>query len=286
MLEQIAVSVVRDIMGENLNNGNDLVTHDCLKEHFSESYEERVTGSRSSNKTYMQKAINDLVEKEGDLIEVNEGERYICPLDHDELLESIENELNKHVGLTDIDLETISTQAEDIYSVNIAATDPQTHDDNDDDDLDFDDDDDLDSGEVIKFRKMMYDESESSDFEKKEVVDTDKIIVELDKLLKEVIEERGVTSTREPTRFIERDFIFVDEIESKCEYLILKIVASDIKQDRQGAINVAQAVLDKAKIKASENSEDTIVTICEHVVEEFNDCSDEDYSKLKTDVWG
>ncbi len=153
-------------------------------------------------------------------------------------------------------------------------------------DQSLDDDDDLDFEEIIKFRKELYDESESSDFEKKEVVDTDKIIVELDKLLKEVIDERGVTSTEESTRFIERDFIFVDEIQSKCEYLILKIVASDIKQDRQGAINIAQAVLDKAKIKAGENREDTIVTICEYVVEEFNDCSDEDYSKLKNDVWG
>lgn len=192
MLEQIAVSVVRAIIDENLKNGNDLITHNRLKEHFSESYEERVTGSRSSNKTYMQKAINDLVEKEGDLIGVNEGERYICPLDHDELLESIENELNKHVGLTDIDLENIFTRVENIYSVNLAIADPQTYDDNDDD-LDLDDDDDLDFEGIIKFRKEMYDEPNTSDSKKNEddadADEDDDDMDELDKLLKEVSNE-------------------------------------------------------------------------------------------------
>lgn len=256
--------------------------------HSKANWEEKPNYREPSLKEKYEKSFKTLVVK-GDIYRLSEDE-YACNYTKKELKQKIK-EYQKPSPPISNGSNMLTIRIDDIDKIDAPITSSTAFDDgnsgeNYGDDLDLDDDDDLDFSEVIKFRKMMYDESKSSNSKKNEVVDTDKTIVELDKLLEEVIDERGVTSTGESTRFIERDFIFVDEIESKCEYLILKIVASDIKQDRQGAINIAQAVLDKAKIKAGENSEDTIVTICEHVVEEFVDCSDEDYSKLKNDVWG
>lgn len=72
-----------------------------------------------------------------------------------------------------------------------------------------------------------------------------------------------------------------EEFEEKCMDVIEKIVAIDIRQDRQGAILVAQKMLDKAKEKGNAK----IVEIYERVLKEFKLASDKEYELLRKQIF-
>lgn len=73
----------------------------------------------------------------------------------------------------------------------------------------------------------------------------------------------------------------VEEMEERCMDLIKQIVGIDIRQNRQGAIKVAQAMLDKAEEKGNKQA----VAIYERVLLEFKACSDEEYEKLRRAIF-
>lgn len=74
----------------------------------------------------------------------------------------------------------------------------------------------------------------------------------------------------------------VEEFENKCMDVIETIVSIDIKQDRQGAIKVAEKMLEKAKSKTSNA---TVISIYERVVEEFKIATDEEYNLLRKQIF-
>jgi len=74
----------------------------------------------------------------------------------------------------------------------------------------------------------------------------------------------------------------VEEFENKCMDVIETIVSIDIKQDRQGAIKVAEKMLEKAKAKTNNP---TIISIYERVVEEFKIATDEEYNLLRKQIF-
>ena len=71
------------------------------------------------------------------------------------------------------------------------------------------------------------------------------------------------------------------EMEERCMDVIEQIVRIDIKQNRQGAINVSQKMLDRAKEKGNKN----LNAIFERVLNEFVYCTDEAYEKLKRELF-
>ena len=73
----------------------------------------------------------------------------------------------------------------------------------------------------------------------------------------------------------------VEEFEEKCMDVIEKIVAIDIKQNRQGAIVVAEKMLAKAQEKGHKK----IIEIYERVVQEFKLASDEEYELLRKQIF-
>ena len=75
----------------------------------------------------------------------------------------------------------------------------------------------------------------------------------------------------------------VEEFEEKCMDIIEKIVARDIKQNRLGAIKVAEKMLEKAKEKGSKKA---VIDIYERVLEEFKLASDEEYELLRKQIFG
>lgn len=74
----------------------------------------------------------------------------------------------------------------------------------------------------------------------------------------------------------------VEEFENKCMDVIETIVSIDIRQDRQGAIKVAEKMLEKARLK---NSKPVIISIYERVVEEFKIATDEEYNLLRKQIF-
>lgn len=72
-----------------------------------------------------------------------------------------------------------------------------------------------------------------------------------------------------------------ERMEAHCMDVIERIVAIDIKQNRQGAIKVAQKMLDKAKEKGNKY----IIAIYERVHKEFEIASDEDYELLRKQIF-
>ena len=74
----------------------------------------------------------------------------------------------------------------------------------------------------------------------------------------------------------------VEEFENKCMDVIETIVAIDIKQDRQGAIKVAEKMLEKAKAKTANK---TVISVYERVVEEFKIATDEEYNLLRKQIF-
>lgn len=77
--------------------------------------------------------------------------------------------------------------------------------------------------------------------------------------------------------------ISVEEFENKCMDIIEKIVSIDIKQNRQGAIKVAEKMLEKAKEKTANKN---VIAIYERVIKEFNIASDEEYELLRKQIFG
>ena len=72
-----------------------------------------------------------------------------------------------------------------------------------------------------------------------------------------------------------------ERMEAHCMDVIEQIVAIDIKQNRQGAIKVAQKMLDKAKGKGNKY----IIAIYERVHKEFELASDEEYELLRKQIF-
>ena len=73
----------------------------------------------------------------------------------------------------------------------------------------------------------------------------------------------------------------VEEFENKCMDIIEQIVSMDIKQNRQGAIKVAEKMLEKAKATGKKK----VIEIYERVVHEFKIASDEDYELLRKQIF-
>lgn len=73
----------------------------------------------------------------------------------------------------------------------------------------------------------------------------------------------------------------IEEFENKCMDIIEQIVAMDIKQNRMGAIKVAEKMLEKAKATGKKK----VIEIYERVVHEFNIASDEDYELLRKQIF-
>ena len=65
--------------------------------------------------------------------------------------------------------------------------------------------------------------------------------------------------------------------------IIEKIVAMDIRMNRQGAIKVAEKMLTAAKAKTTNKS---VIAIYERVVKEFNIATDAEYEMLRKQIFG
>lgn len=72
-----------------------------------------------------------------------------------------------------------------------------------------------------------------------------------------------------------------EEFENKCMDIIEQIVSIDIKQDRQGAIAVAEKLLEKAK----EAGKPLAIDIYTRVVNELNIATDEEYNLLRKQIF-
>ena len=72
-----------------------------------------------------------------------------------------------------------------------------------------------------------------------------------------------------------------EEFENKCMDIIEQIVSIDIKQDRQGAIAVAEKLLEKAK----ETGKPLAIDIYKRVVNELNIATDEEYNLLRKQIF-
>ena len=73
----------------------------------------------------------------------------------------------------------------------------------------------------------------------------------------------------------------IEEFEEKCMDVIEKVVAIDIKQNRQGAIAVSEKMLEKAKEKGNSK----VIEIYERVLQEFKLASDEEYELLRKQIF-
>lgn len=73
----------------------------------------------------------------------------------------------------------------------------------------------------------------------------------------------------------------IEEFENKCMDIIEQIVAIDIKQNRQGAIAVAEKMLEKAKSTGKK----TVIDIYTRVVNEFKIATDAEYEMLRKQIF-
>lgn len=73
----------------------------------------------------------------------------------------------------------------------------------------------------------------------------------------------------------------VEEFENKCMDIIEQITSIDIKQTRQGAIKVAEKMLEKAQATGKKK----VIDIYSRVVEEFKIATDEEYELLKKQIF-
>lgn len=73
----------------------------------------------------------------------------------------------------------------------------------------------------------------------------------------------------------------VEEFENKCMDIIEQIVSIDIKQDRAGAIKVAEKMLEKAKSTGKVK----IIEVYERVLKEFQIATDEEYLLLRKQIF-
>ncbi|MBR6778990.1 MAG: hypothetical protein IKM43_02425 [Clostridia bacterium] len=74
----------------------------------------------------------------------------------------------------------------------------------------------------------------------------------------------------------------LQEFENKCMDIIEQIVSIDIRQNRQGAIKVAEKMLEKAKAKTTNQK---VLDIYDRVVKEFQLASDEEYEMLRKQIF-
>lgn len=72
-----------------------------------------------------------------------------------------------------------------------------------------------------------------------------------------------------------------EEFENKCMDIIEQIVSIDIRQDRAGAIKVAEKMLEKAKTTGKQK----VIEIYERVVHEFNIATDDEYNMLRKQIF-
>ena len=72
-----------------------------------------------------------------------------------------------------------------------------------------------------------------------------------------------------------------EEFENKCMDIIEQIVSIDIRQDRKGAIVVAEKMLEKAK----RTGKKLAIDIYTRVVKEFNIATDEEYNLLRKQIF-
>ena len=73
-----------------------------------------------------------------------------------------------------------------------------------------------------------------------------------------------------------------EEFENKCMDLIEKIVSISPKQNRQGAIKVAEKFL----AEANKTGKATLISICDRVVNEFKIATDSEYEMLRRQIFG
>ncbi len=73
----------------------------------------------------------------------------------------------------------------------------------------------------------------------------------------------------------------VEVFENKCMDIIEQIVSIDIKQDRAGAIKVAEKMLEKAQATGKAK----IIEVYERVVKEFQIATDEEYVLLRKQIF-
>lgn len=73
-----------------------------------------------------------------------------------------------------------------------------------------------------------------------------------------------------------------EEFENKCMDVIESIVAMDNRMNRQGAIKVAEKMLEKAKLKTNSK---TILAIYQRVKEEFEIATDTEYDLLRKQIF-
>ncbi len=74
-----------------------------------------------------------------------------------------------------------------------------------------------------------------------------------------------------------------EEFENKCMDIIEVIVSIDVKQDRKGAIAVAEKMLDAASKKTTNKN---VIAIYERVVHEFKIATDAEYEMLRKQIFG
>ena len=72
-----------------------------------------------------------------------------------------------------------------------------------------------------------------------------------------------------------------EEFENKCMDIIEQIVSIDIRQDRKGAIKVAEKML----VKAQQTGNKLAIDIYTRVVKEFNIATDEEYNLLRKQIF-
>lgn len=71
------------------------------------------------------------------------------------------------------------------------------------------------------------------------------------------------------------------QFENKCMDVIEQITSIDVNQTRQGAIKVAEKMLEKAKATGKQN----VIDIYERVVNEFKIATDEEYELLRKQIF-
>ncbi len=72
-----------------------------------------------------------------------------------------------------------------------------------------------------------------------------------------------------------------EEFENKCMEVIEQIVSIDINQTREGAIKVAQSMVDKAM----ETGKKRIIELYERVLNEFEIATDKEYELLREAIF-
>lgn len=183
---KVAVKLLVLIIEGLMEKGCRKITHDLIAQAFTVPYDEPIRGnsSRRSHKENLTRALNYMVH-EGHVYFKDDS--YLCAYKTlEQFREAKYNIMDEDRLLSyELSVDSILPEEYNIYRLDMTSQDLDLNieEDEDDDDLDF--------GEVIKFRKMMYDEPATSDSNKNEdeADEGDDDMDELDKLLKEVSNE-------------------------------------------------------------------------------------------------